>query len=422
MGTLVSRHWSFSKKNQTTLKKTIEELNLQIRELKSRNILAENKGKEVTRFLAVASHDLRQPVHALSLYLGALDNLTLPDRAKKILSSTLQCAQTVDDMLLTLLDISRVNAGVVSPNMQVFPVSKLLKKIQIEFHPIATCKGLKLRIAPCSAWVRGDATFIEQILRNLVANAARYTEQGTILIGCRRKGDSLRLSVIDTGIGIAEDQIKDIFDEFSQGSHGKTHCNVGLGLGLAVVQHLAGWLSIPITLKSKLGSGSMFAIDLPIAPGYGERKGTGDERIDQRYMNDSILNPLYGKHVFVIDDDEFILDSICVLLRRWGCEVKKAKSAAHVHQWLSEEQRCPDILIGDLWIARDEIGLQLIDSIQMKFGRRIPTLILSGTIHTEAQTYISARGWKALYKPILPTVLYETLLSLNGSRCVASVE
>lgn len=268
-----------------------------------------------SRFLAAASHDLRQPMHALNLYLATLSELDASKPIRACVDNLNKCAKAMNDMLDTLLDISSIDAGAMQPHLSAFPIASILDRMQVEFEPLARTKGLALRIARCSAFVYTDEEIVEQMLRNLISNAVRYTEHGKILIGCRRRDTQLLVAVYDTGIGIAPEKQEAIFEEYYQiGNHARSRAN-GLGLGLAIVQRLAKLLGMPLTLDSKPGIGSLFAFDLPridldaiepITP-------TAHITADRQLLTDVVI--------VVIDDEQLILDATRTFLEYWGCTV-----------------------------------------------------------------------------------------------------
>lgn len=357
---------------------------------------------ELTRFLAVASHDLRQPMHALNLYLGAFVNYDLPKAVRPLLADVRQCAQILNDMFLALLDISRLDARVVQPHQEVFPITSLLSRIRVEFEPQARAKGLRLRVVPCTAFAHSDPHLVERVLRNFVTNAVRYTERGTILVGCRRQGRRLRLAVYDTGIGIAPDEQRAVFDEFYQaGNRGRDRAN-GLGLGLAIVRRLARLLSTPLTLVSKPGQGSMFAIDLPLAT-------PAEMTPAQIAVPLRAQAELAGKFVLVVDDEKTILDAMQVLLQQWECTVLTATSGQDALQQLTSMRKIPNAMICDYRLLDGETGLQVVHTLHAEFNEPIPALLITGDTTPELIRETLASGFPVMHKPIQAPALREAL-------------
>ena len=249
---------------------------------------AESANIAKSRFLAAASHDLRQPIHALNLYLGAFSQMQVADSTGLVLGKVRQCALIMDNMFRTLLDVSKLDAGAVNPQITIFALAPLFSRMRLEFEPQARAKGLELRVHRCSGFAKSDPALVERILRNLISNAIRYTDQGRVVVGCRRHHGSLRVSVYDTGIGIAPHEQSLVFEAFYQVGNRARDRSKGLGLGLAIVERLARLLQTPLTLRSRPGHGSLFAFDLQRAEpvelptfrlnGLAARSATSQER------------------------------------------------------------------------------------------------------------------------------------------------
>ena len=237
------------------LERKVEERTLQLHEA--------NLSK--SRFLAAASHDLRQPLHALNLFAAQLRSEKDPAERERLAARVDTAITNMNELFNALLDISKLDAGAMRPNLSDFPVSRVLNRIGATFASPARDKGLRLRLVPCSAWTRSDPILLEQVLLNLVSNAVRYTASGGIVVGCRHVGDALRIDVCDSGIGIAADQQRSIFSEFYQ-VRAPERSKVGLGLGLAIVDRIAVVLGHQIDVASTLGRGSRFSIAVPSVP------------------------------------------------------------------------------------------------------------------------------------------------------------
>jgi signal transduction histidine kinase/CheY-like chemotaxis protein len=358
-----------------------------------------------SRFLAAASHDLRQPMHALNLYLGGLAGLDLSPSARSMLGNVSQCAQTMDEMFRALLDISRLDAGAVQPEPRDFPIGPMLERIRLEFEPQVRAKGLALRVARSSAWIRSDPAFVERIVRNFIANAVRYTARGKVLIGCRRRAGALRIAVHDTGPGIAPEEQRHVFEEFYQTNNPERDRTKGIGLGLAIVDRLALLMKGPVTLVSQPGRGSMFAVDLPLAapeaaaahPPAGLPRGS-----------------IAGSLVIVIDDEEMILDATRSLLEQWECTVVAAVSGRSAMEKLSTSPRAPDAIVCDYRLRGGENGMHVIDALRAEFNGDIPALLITGDTGPEHLREIQASGLSVLHKPVQDKALREALGRLLG--------
>lgn len=400
---------------QESLRDMTGKIGSQVKQLTLQKEVAESATLAKSRFLAAASHDLRQPMHALNLYLGAFAGYDLPAPARPLLSNMRLCAQTMDEMFCELLDISRLDASVVQVNIDVFPIASLLERIGMEFAPQAQSKGLDLRVAPCSAWVRSDPALLERILRNLVANAVRYTEHGKILVGCRRTSGGVRLAVYDTGPGIAPAHQRAVFEEFYQvGNPGRDRAQ-GLGLGLAIVQRLAQLLDAKVSLSSEVGCGSVFSIELLVVQTVEQAVGQADA--DKKLAPAGNTINFSDALIVVVDDEPSILDATRALLEQWGCKVVTAASAGEAIERLSHSPRVPDAVICDYRLQAGESGIQVIESIGSEFNRNIPALLITGDTGPQHIKEIQASGLVVLHKPLQEDALREAL-----ARLIASAE
>jgi len=359
-----------------------------------------------SRFLAAASHDLRQPLHALNLFVAQLR--TEKDEAeKKRLSARIDAAvANMNELFNALLDISRLDAGALTASVSEFPVSDVLKRIESVFAAAAREKGLRLRMVSSSAWVHSDPILLERILLNLVSNAIRYTRAGGIVLGCRRAGDRLRIEVCDTGIGIAEDQRRSIFGEFYQVPTLDRAGRDGLGLGLAIVERLGHLLKHHVGVVSMLGRGSRFYVSVPIAP----------QRVRfQKPAQQSVpaFDALAGKLILVIDDDALVLDSTAGLLRSWGCRVLTAEADAEALTKLTSK---PDLIISDYRLRNGRTGLDAIAHLRMTFEAEIPAFLISGDILPERLQEAQKGGYQLLHKPLAPMALRAMMSSLLRGR------
>lgn len=358
-----------------------------------------------SRFLAAASHDLRQPIHALNLYLGAFSQLQLTRPTATLLSKVRQCAQIMDEMFRTLLDVSRLDAGAVQPQICVFPLAPLFGRIRVEFEPQARAKGLDLRVLRCSAFAKSDPVLVERILRNLVSNAIRYTESGRVVVGCRRRGDQLRVSVYDTGIGIDPSHHTLVFEEFYQVANRERDRSKGLGLGLAIVERLARLLDSKITLRSQRARGSLFAFDL--------QRAEPVELPVMRLNRNGVQNrDLAGTLVVVVDDEELILDAAQMLLKQWNCTVIAATSGKEALRQLATSTRPPDVLICDYRLRDGENGVSVAAALRNEFNTDIPALLITGDTNPEQIRAIAASGLAILHKPLREDELNDAICAL----------
>ncbi|MDI4657644.1 hybrid sensor histidine kinase/response regulator [Xanthobacter autotrophicus] len=354
-----------------------------------------------SRFLAVASHDLRQPLHALNLLVAQLSST--PDRAERerLTRNIASCVDSMNRLFNELLDISRLDAGALTPRIAAFPVEDVLSRTEATFSATAREKGLHFRVVKSSAWVASDSILLGRILLNLVSNAVRYTSVGGVVVGCRHAGGALRIDVCDTGAGIAEDQQRAIFGEFYRIQHDGHDVGEGLGLGLAIVERLCSLLDHPLTLTSIRGRGSRFSISLPMAPA-----GACVVRSEPALTQADLLR---GKLVVVIDDDPLVREGTQGLLMSWGCRVVVADSSSGASLRLNGT--APDLIISDLHLAGGGTGIAAIDDLRRKFGTSVPAFLITGDISVGQTGKIGPHGHALLHKPISPMVLRAMMMA-----------
>ena len=396
----------YSRMHVDTLRLRFEKDDL-IRQLTLQKDLAQAAVLAKSRFLAAASHDLRQPMHALGLYLDELQRIDLPAPAEDALTHANQCADAMNEMFVALLDVSLLDAGAVVPRIEVFSLGAMLQRLAVEFETQATAKDLTLRVAACAAWVRSDPTMLERILRNLLTNALRYTDTGTVLLGCRRRGTQLRVEVWDTGTGIAPEQQRVIFEEFYQVGNRARDRSKGLGLGLAIVEREARLLGLSVTLCSEVGRGSVFRISLPMAVADSPR----DEAVPQ--LDGEGRSELRGRRILLIDDEPMIRHATQKMLEQWGCSVVTAASSQEAIALWSALAEIPELLICDYRLPGEDGG-QAIQKIRTEFNEKIPALLVTGDTSSECLRQIQATGCPVLHKPIRADELQRELTALLG--------
>jgi signal transduction histidine kinase len=380
---------------------TAFDLQMRERSLRASAEASEIANKYKSRFLASASHDLRQPLHALNLFVSQLRTESDPTARGRLAARIEAAVGSMNELFDALLDMSKLDAGILEPSRSEFPVARLLQRIETTFADSARGRRLRLRVILSKAWVRSDFILLERMVMNLVSNAVRYTAQGGIVVGCRRRGGHLRIDVCDTGPGIPEDQHRSIFGEFYQLA-GQRNRQVGLGLGLAIVDRLGRLLDHPVALTSRLGRGSRFSISVPLVaePRAAEKASP---------LPAAGADPVRGKLVIVIDDDALVLDGMGGLLRSWGCTVVTGDSAEAVLPSIEVATRCPDLIISDYRLANGTTGIEAIARLREKLGAEIPAFLISGDTAPERLREASAGGFHLLHKPVSPMALRTTL-------------
>jgi len=389
---LLSADVEVRKKAEESLRRAQIELERKVAE-RTQELELANAAK--SRFFAMASHDLRQPLHALGLFVAQLRTPLKSGERTKTIELVDATRKEMDEMFNSLLDISRLDAGILTPKITEFPIARLLQKIETRFDQATREKGLRLRVRRSDAWVRSDAMLLERILLNLVSNAVRYTLRGGIIVGCRRLGEMLRIEVWDSGPGIPEDQKRNIFGEFFQLPAPERNRYGGLGLGLAIVDRLRVLLNHQIDLASTVGRGSRFAIRVPMA----DECVTSTEPVDSPHPATFAVE---GKVILVIADAPIVLEGTGGLLGKWGYSVLTAGSDEAALIRLAERQQRPDLIISDYHLASGKTGIRAIEQINAAFGSSIPAILISGDTAPEPLRDAKDRGYILLHKPVDP--------------------
>ena len=351
-----------------------------------------NKAKSV--FLASASHDLRQPLNAMQMYIAALQSKVKDKEILRIIEDINSVSISTARLLNALLDVSELEVGAIKPRHEIFSVNNILISIFQSFLPLAKDKELDFRIVPSSLYVRSDPALLERILGNFMSNAIRYTNKGSVLIGCRKRGDKVSVEVWDTGCGISDDQMSLIYEDFYQIENKERDRGKGLGLGLALAKRLADSLEHTIDSKSSLGSGSCFSVSVDLA------ENKADKNQSEIFMN--IMN-LSGINILLVEDDIDVLKATKQLLESWGCKVKTARNKDEVMNLIKENPyNNPDIILADNRLPGDSSGIDITYLIQEKLQASIPCVIMTGDVERNHVQSIIDQGFPVLLKPIQP--------------------
>jgi two-component system CheB/CheR fusion protein len=350
-----------------------------------------NLGK--SRFLAAASHDLRQPLQTISLLQGLLAKQIKDEGALKLVARIDETLSAMAGMLNTLLDINQLEAGIVRAETVVFPINDLIEQLRAEFAYHAQAQGLGWRVVSSSLAVHSDPRLLEQILRNLLSNAMKYTAHGRVLLGCRRRGDMLRIEVWDTGPGIPEGQLQRIFEEFHQLDNPARERSRGLGLGLAIVERLTELLGHGIDVRSRPGRGSVFAVEVPLGRNEPARRPWYREPQAEEGTRRSGT-------ILVVDDEPTIREMLELLLDGEGYRTVTAADGRQALELVAGRALQPDLIIVDYNLPNDANGLQVIAGLQNLLHHEIPAIILTGDISTDAFREIARQGYTHLNKPV----------------------
>ena len=372
-------------------------------DLAAKKDMAERANHAKSRFFAAASHDLRQPLHALSLFVAALKAHNQQPEAQTLIDNIEASTAVMELLFNALLDISQLDAGAIAAHPVHFPLQKMLRDLDQQFSALAEEKGLRLRFRPCNVTLYSDPLLLERILINLIANAIHYTDDGGVLVGCRRRGRMVRISVVDTGRGIPPDQQESVFHEFVQLHNPARDRSKGLGLGLAIVSRLARLLGHRMDLRSRPDHGSVFSIDVPC----------GDARLIQPPTVASAPGHLPDDAlVLLVDDESAILRGMAELFDSWHIDLVTAYSAAEAEQWLDSIGRVPDVIVSDYRLPDDTDGIEVIARLRQKFGRDIPAILVTGDTAPDTILRISQAGFPMLHKPLRPAKLRALLTHL----------
>lgn len=371
------------------------QVELRLREAKRE---AEQANLSKTKFLAAVSHDLLQPLNAARLFTSALQEQREQAVSTALVRNISNSLDDVESLLGTLVDISKLDAGVIKPDIAPFAVAGLLDNLAVEFRQAAASEGLSLHFVPSSALVRSDIQLLARILRNLLSNAIRYTPSGRVLLGCRRHRQSLSIEVWDSGIGIAEDKLKEIFQEFKRGDSQRPKQDRGLGLGLAIVDKIAGMLGHRIQVRSRLGHGSRFSIEVPLA------KRAPRARVEAS-TPDMLVERLHGSRVWVLDNDAAICAGMRTLLEGWGCQVVTALSEEDLARQVDNYHADADLLIADYHLDNGHNGVDAVASINARRGTALPALMITANYSNELRQQMRELGHTLMHKPVRPMKL-----------------
>ena len=368
---------------------------------------AEQASQGKTRFLAAASHDIRQPVHTLGLFLGAFDDTALSGRNAALIGPLRASARGLRDMLDSVLDLSRADAGALQVQASPLPLQPLLDALERDFAPQSEAKGLVLRMVPTTAWANVDAALLDRVLHNLVSNAVRYTSRGGVLVGVRRRGQRLQLEVWDTGPGIEPAEQARLFDEFSRGPDAAQVEPQGLGLGLAIARRFADAMGSSLSVASRPGRGSVFRVGLATAT----PSTTEAPPADTAPPAPASRMDLAGLRVVLVDDDALVREATALLLRDWGCTVQALDSPDR----LQPDQPLPDVALTDNRFAGRLRAHEVAAWLARPGAARVPLLVLTGDTLADNLPALAAQGARVLGKPLESAALLQALSAARPS-------
>lgn len=380
--------------------------------IEAARLKAENASQAKSRFLASASHDLRQPAHALGMFVARLAQLPHDAQTRHLVGCIDDSVRALQDMLDGLFDISRLDSDQTQVSKVAFSIEGVLGQVRSSLSDAASDKVLRLRIRPSKSWIESDPGLLLRILLNLVSNAIRYTQQGSILVACRptHEGTQLRIEVRDSGVGIAPEHHEDIFEEFFQVDNPQRDRSKGLGVGLSIVERACRLLDHPLTIRSAPGCGSRFTLTVPLAPA----------RVDEAYEgtgNSGEKSKFDGLRILLIEDDALGRVGLASLLTSWGCSVTQAEGAKAACELYRVDQ-APDITISDFRLCGGIDGIQTVAMLSEIAGRRIVACLVSGDTDAKVRQKAQDAGLTLLQKPVRPAKLRSLIRHLVQARSV----
>ena len=365
---------------------------------------AEVANRAKTQFFTAASHDLRQPLHAMGLFAEALRQKSHDDEVAQLVNSINASVDALEELFSELLDITRIDSGGVAAHPQHFEIGDIFRKLRLHFEPTAFEKGLDLRLRGAKHKVFADPLLVERVLRNLVSNAIRYTQDGSVLVSCRQRGGKLLLQVWDTGVGISQAEQARIFEEFYQvpGTTARAaHERKGLGLGLAIVKRLAELMDAPLSLRSEPGRGTVFTLELPIGKTLPASLGTVSNK-------GPVGLTLDGRTIVVVEDEPAVRSGLEALLRGWGATIVSFDSVASCSAWAEASDPAtprPNLLIVDYRLENGKTGVDAITVLRQRFGEAVPAIMVTGSTMTGHDKEAQEKNFHLLIKPVVPNKL-----------------
>jgi signal transduction histidine kinase len=389
------------KELESQLRKANETLEQRVQE-RTRALEAANYSK--SRFLAATSHDLMQPLNAAGLFASALEQKITDPELRLLTANITSSLNAADDLLNSLLEVSRIDSGAIKPKLQSFQIEELISALDLEFTALATSRGLKFRKLESSQVVYSDIRLLRRILQNFLSNAIRYTPTGKVVLGCRVRAGICRIEVWDTGVGVPYDKREEIFQEFRRVKQKQLVTEEGLGLGLAIADRLSKLLEHPIHLRSWPGKGSVFSVDVPLA------KQRALE-VPPRNHPPVQLSRLSGRKVLCVDNDAIVLQAMRALLEGWDCLVLVATDTPGARSVMAQYGQ-PEIILADYQLDDGMTGLELLGALEG--AGKIPAIVITANNTEDVRREVEARGYRFLAKPVKPASLRAVMSSLLG--------
>ncbi|WP_123566679.1 PAS domain-containing hybrid sensor histidine kinase/response regulator [Pseudomonas vranovensis] len=402
------------RRSAEALHQAYQNLEVRVRERTAELSMAKQQAEQAnlskTKFLAAVSHDLLQPLNAARLFTSALLEQSSANPA--LVRNVSNSLDDVENLLGTLVDISKLDAGVIKADLASFAVSDLLDNLAAEFAHAAASAGLRMAYVPCGLSVHSDIQLLARILRNLLSNAIRYTPRGRVLLGCRRRAKTLSIEVWDTGIGIAQERREEVFEEFRRGDVQRPDQDRGLGLGLAIVDKIAGILGHRVQLRSVPGKGSVFAVEVPCSH-------QAPRRLAEPDLSEPLRERLEGARIWVLDNDAAICAGMRTLLEQWGCEVLTALSEQDLARQVACNSAEADLLIADYHLDNGRNGVDAVAAINAQRPVPLAALMITANYSNELKQQVRERGHTLMHKPVRPMKLKAAISHLLGAELSA---
>ena len=379
-------------------------------ELREARDAAEAANLSKDKYLAAASHDLLQPLNAARLLISTLRERQLPQNELHLVERAHQALEGAEDLLTDLLDISKLDQAAIKPDIDIYSLDDVLLPLVSEFQSVAAAAGLQLKHYIPRVAIKTDFRLLTRILRNFLSNACRYTDQGCVLVGARMRAEALRIEVWDTGRGIPEEELQSIFLEFNQLGIGRSAKRSGVGLGLAIVDRIASMLGYQVLVRSKPGRGSVFSIDVPLA------EAMPRERVAAPAVVPQLGDPLPGRRLLVIDNEESILLSMAALLEQWGCTVVTATDEQSALTAL--DGVAPDAILADYHLDHGLTGWDVVLAVRGRFNQALPVVMITADRSDQCRQQLHGCGVPVLNKPVKPGKMRSVLSHLlagNGN-------
>lgn len=380
------------------LKQTLRRLEHSNRELSVAKEAAETANASKTRFIAAASHDVLQPLNAARLSVSALSELQQTAKGATLVRQVERSLDTMEELLRTLLDISRLDAGEMRPQVTGFALADVFESLESDFRPLAEKAGLRFTIRPTDFHVISDRTMLRRVLQNILSNALRYTMTGGVLIGARTRGNTIRIDVVDSGIGIAPDQYELVYDEFHRGPDAAVVYGEGLGLGLSIVRRMSDALGHKLELTSILGKGTAFRVSVISTPAPLEKANQAGSK----------GNPVYGlsnTKVLLIENDIPVLEAMTALMKRWSCDVRVASHQDAALALVEPHKWTPEIIVADQHLNFNTLGSDTILAIRTALNRHVPAVIVTADPSGALSATARDARIEVMQKPLRPAEL-----------------